>query len=103
MQKAVERPPAISLIPKVRNVPAFRPLHWLVLASIDMRRAPLASLFYGLVFALMGQALHWLFMHAPHQTVTLTTGFMLLGPFLTMGLYDIGRRLELGQEKVFVP
>lgn len=103
MQKAVERPPAISLIPKVRNVPAFRPLHWLVLASIDMRRAPMASLFYGLVFALMGQTLHWLFMHAPHQTVTLTTGFMLLGPFLTMGLYDIGRRLELGQEKVFVP
>lgn len=103
MQKAVERPPAISLIPKVRNVPALRPLHWLVLASIDMRRAPLASLFYGLAFALMGQTLHWLFMHAPHQTVTLTTGFMLLGPFLTMGLYDIGRRLELGQEKIFVP
>ncbi len=103
MQKAVERPPAVSLIPKIRNVPALRPLHWLVLASTDIRRAPFASLFYGVVFALMGQCLHWLFLSAPHQTVTLTTGFMLLGPFLCMGLYDIGRRLELGQSKVFIP
>lgn len=103
MQKAIERPPPVNLLPAVHNVPAWRPLHWLWLASVDIRRAPVASLFYGLVFALMGQTLHWLFLHATHQIITLATGFMLLGPFLAIGLYDIGRRLELGETRFLLP
>lgn len=103
MHKAVERPPAVNLLPIINNVPMLRPLRWLLHALHDMRQAPAACLFYGLIFALMGLSLHWLFIHAPHQIITLVTGFMLLGPFLAIGLYDIGRRLEQGEKHVFVP
>lgn len=62
-----------------------------------MRRAPAASLFYGLVFALMGWLIHVVFSHMVELTSSLTAGFLLLGPFLATGLYDISRCIERGE------
>mgnify|MGYP000860279567 CR=1 FL=1 len=103
MHKAVERPPAVNLLPAINHVPLLRPLRWLRQAMRDLFKAPVACLFYGQVFALLELWLHWLFVHAPHQIITLATGLMLLGPFLATGLYDIGRRLELGEKRVLLP
>lgn len=62
-----------------------------------MRAAPAASLPYGAAFAAMGWLIYFVFRHAHEYTSALTAGFLLVGPFLCTGLYDISRRLAAGQ------
>ena len=71
------------------------PLHWLARGWLDFRRCPRIGLFYGLCFCLMGHALWWVFESAPEYLLALSAGFLLLGPFLCLGLYDASRSLEL--------
>jgi uncharacterized membrane protein len=73
------------------------PLRWLQLGWRDFRRAPAVGLFYGTSFAAMGWMLLLLFRHAPAYTLALSAGFLLVGPFLCLGLYDVSRRLERGE------
>ncbi len=86
-------PPA-SPLPAIRTVSPDAPLRWLARAAADLRAAPRASLFYGAAFAVMGWAIYLVFQHAYEYTSALTAGFLLLGPFLCTGLYDISRRVE---------
>jgi uncharacterized membrane protein len=74
------------------------PLRWLALGWRDFRRCPRIGLFYGACFALMGQALWQVFQHAPAYVLALSAGFLLLGPFLALGLYDASRALEQGRQ-----
>ena len=71
------------------------PLTWLALGFKDLRRSPGAGLFYGGCFWLMGQLLFWVFHHSPANVLALSAGFLLMGPFLCLGLYDISRRWQL--------
>ncbi len=71
-------------------------LRWLRLGWGDFRRTPAIGMFYGASFAGMGWLLLWLFRSAPAYTLALSAGFLLLGPFLCLGLYDVSRRLERG-------
>ncbi|MEQ1683878.1 MAG: DUF2189 domain-containing protein [Burkholderiaceae bacterium] len=70
------------------------PLRWLQLGWHDFMRAPVIGVFYGASFAAMGWMLLLLFRHAPAYTLALSAGFLLAGPFLCLGLYDVSRRLE---------
>lgn len=90
-------PRARSPFPPVRAVALAAPFGWLALGWRDLRTAPAASLFYGAVFALMGWVIHLVFRHMAELTASLTAGFLLLGPFLATGLYDISRRLQRGE------
>ncbi len=72
------------------------PLHWLALGWRDFMRCPGIGLFYGMCFCLMGHALWWVFQDAPEYVLALSAGFLLLGPFLCLGLYEASRGLELG-------
>ena len=83
--------------PKVRAVPLERPWEWLGAGWKDLWRAPAASISYGLLFAIMGYILVSLVVTRFQFALALTTGFLLAGPFLAMGLYDISRRLEAGE------
>ncbi len=65
----------------------------------DFLKAPAYGLFFGGVYALGGVILiaaitvwgvHWL-------AYPLVIGFALIGPFIATGLYEVSRRLELGQ------
>lgn len=85
-----------SPFPAIRSVSATAPFTWLARGAQDLRRAPAASLAYGLAFALMGVLIVFVFRNAYELTSALTAGFLLLGPFLATGLYDISRRLERG-------
>lgn len=93
----VPREAAISIVPPVRVVSFGAPWRWLRLGVADFRAAGLASVFYGIVFACMGRVLTYVFSHAYEYVWALTSGFLLVGPFLALGLYDLSRRRELGQ------
>ena len=80
--------------PPIRTVGPMAAFEWLAHGLRDMRRAPAASLAYGIVFALMGGLITLVFRNAYELTSALTAGFLLVGPFLATGLYDISRRLE---------
>jgi uncharacterized membrane protein len=86
-----------SPFPPVQDVSPGAPLAWLMRGALDLRACPASSLFYGAVFAVMGWALLWVFRHAYAYTSALATGFLLLGPFLSIGLYDVSRRRERGE------
>jgi len=87
-----------SPFPPVRRVDSGAPLRWVAAGWRDLRAAPAASLFYGVAFALMGWLIYFVFRHAHEYTSALTAGFLLLGPFLCTGLYDISRRLAAGEK-----
>lgn len=83
--------------PKVRIVPIEQPWEWLGAGWKDLWRAPTTSISYGLLFVAMGYLLVYLIEAQFQYALALTTGFLLAGPFLSMGLYDISRRLEAGE------
>lgn len=83
----------VYVFPQVRRIDARAPLRWLRAGWTDLLHAPVASGFYGLVLALMGLALVR-FSDKAAYALALVTGFLLVGPFLAMGLYDLSRRLE---------
>jgi uncharacterized membrane protein len=77
------------------------PLHWLRLGWNDFRRCPGIGLFYGACFMLMGWALLKVYEHAPAYMLALSGGFLLMGPFLCLGLYRASQRLEEGRRPGF--
>lgn len=73
------------------------PLNWLRLGWGDFRRCPGIGMFYGVCFFLMGHALLAVFHSAPEYVLALSAGFLLMGPFLSLGLYHASRELEQGR------
>ncbi|GAA5181507.1 DUF2189 domain-containing protein [Niveibacterium umoris] len=85
-----------TLIPKLRRVHIGAAFVWLGRGAQDMQACPVPSLFYGFCFAAMGLAVTMVFEHAYQYTSAMTSGFLLLGPFFAMGLYELSRRRERG-------
>jgi uncharacterized membrane protein len=77
------------------------PFRWLALGWRDFIRAPVIGLFYGAVFMVMGWALLKVYEQAPAYTLALSAGFLLMGPFLCLGLYRVSQRLEADQKPDF--
>lgn len=84
----------------INTVAMDGPWAWLAAGSRDMMRRPALSLGYGLVFAIISAMLVYgvtqLDMTA--FAVALAGGFMLIGPMLAVGLYEMSRRYEAGEE-----
>lgn len=72
------------------------PFRWLALGWQDFMKCPKAGAFYGLCFFLMGHALWYVFHTAPAYVLALSAGFLLMGPFLCLGIYDASRSCEMG-------
>ncbi|MGF1610499.1 MAG: DUF2189 domain-containing protein [Kiloniellales bacterium] len=91
-------------VPKIRKITGDNPWQWLRAGWQDIQRAPRASLLYGLLFAIVSYlltALIWV-IEAFYLVLPLAAGFMLIGPILCVGLYDISRRLEKGEPVSFL-
>jgi uncharacterized membrane protein len=93
-----EPPAPGNALPALNTLRWSDPLRWLALGWRDFIRAPGIGVFYGLVFMVMGWALLKVYEHAPAYTLALSAGFLLMGPFLCLGLYRVSQRLEAGQK-----
>ena len=89
--------------PQVRTISPAAPLVWLARGWADLKGCPGPSLFYGLCFAGMGFLVKFVFANAVEYVSALASGFLLLGPFLAIGLYEISRRRERGERCTLAP
>jgi len=92
-QAPAERGPSIFTLPLATLKPSD-PFQWLRLGWQDFQRCPRIGLFYGLCFFVMGHALLALFQKAPEYLLALSAGFLLMGPFLCLGLYDASKAMQ---------
>jgi uncharacterized membrane protein len=90
---AEERGPSVFSL-QLATLTAADPLRWLKLGWQDFQRCPRIGLFYGLCFFLMGHALMAVFQNAPAYVLALSAGFLLMGPFLCLGLYDASKAMQ---------
>lgn len=81
----------------IRQIPPARPLRWLALGWQDFRRAAWPSGFHGLVVATGGVLVLALAIQFTALLPGAVSGFVLVGPILATGLYEISRRLAAGQ------
>lgn len=81
----------------VHRVPLTRPFTWLQLGGRDFLRSPLAGLVHGAFVALAG----WIVLLISTRYWWLApgafSGFVILGPILATGLYEISRLLNRGE------
>ena len=96
--------PAPELVSAPIELQALRwgdPLRWLRLGLHDFVRCPGIGLFYGGCFMAMGWALMTVYQHAAAYVLALSAGFLLVGPFLCLGLYRASQQLERGEPANF--
>jgi uncharacterized membrane protein len=90
-------PPAEGPQREIKRVGLSDPFRWLARGWRDLRNAKSIALFYGVCFLAMAQIVSAIFKHMPEYTLSFVSGCLLLGPFLTMGLYEVSRRRELSK------
>jgi uncharacterized membrane protein len=75
------------------------PFRWLRLGWCDLKRAPGPGLTYGGLLVLFSYLITYLLYSAQHYLLlfSLLTGFVLLGPALAFGMYDVSCQLEKGR------
>ena len=89
-----ERSSIFSL--KLADLAMSDPFKWVKKGWQDFLRHPKPGLFYGFAFFAMGHALWAVFKSAPAYVLALSAGFLLMGPFLCLGLYHASRCMERG-------
>ena len=94
----------IARVIPCRELDLTDPFKWLVLAVHDMRRAPLHTLLYGALFALVPWFIVYLVKLTGWHLIIMPAivCFMLIGPFLAAGLYDVSWELEKGHRPSFL-
>jgi len=105
-EHAVFHPRAAHMdLPGIRSVTFDQPFHWLRDGAKDLIKAWPLSLFYGVVYALLGYGLVQVASGRPHLTMALVSGFLFVGPVLATVFYCLSHRLEHHHKlpKLFVP
>lgn len=105
-EHAVFHPHAASMnLPGIRSVTFDQPFHWLRAGAQDLARAWQVSLFYGVVFALLGYGMVHAAENRPHLAMALTSGFLFIAPVLATVFYCVSHRLEHHHKlpQLFVP
>lgn len=105
-EPAAFHPQAFEMnLPGIRKVGFAQPFHWLRAGAQDLARAWPLSLFYGVIFALLGYGLvHGAWGNA-HLALALTSGFLFVAPLLATVFYFLSHRLEHHHKlpNLFVP
>ncbi len=89
--------------PAIRRVAFDAPWAWLAAGWRDLWSAPVKSLSYGAIFAAAAYAFVFQLSrtNALPLMLPIAGGFLLVGPLLAVGLYEISRRRERNQETSF--
>lgn len=82
----------------VRHVAPSRPLTWLALGWQDFLRSPMAGLVHGAFVALGGWVVLGVSLRFGWVAPGAFSGFVILGPILVTGLYEISRLLARGEQ-----
>jgi uncharacterized membrane protein len=90
--------------PKVRSgISPVAPFRWVSRGLDDFKACPAPAMFYGCCFAAMGFVISVLFRRYYAYVSAALSGFLLLGPFLAIGLYEISRRRARGLPCALLP
>ena len=81
----------------VRHMPPQRIWHWLASGLADLRAAPTASLAQGLVVTIGGWIVIGIAQHYWWLAPGAVSGFLLVGPILCTGLYELSRLNARGE------
>lgn len=86
-------------LPSVRKISMTEPWQWLSKGWQDLRACPGISLGNGFLVLVLSYALTAILVYFDTLVlvIPLAAGFMLLGPFLAIGLYEASRRREQGK------
>lgn len=89
-------------LPEIRHIGPQRPLAWIGAGWRDLKNNPIASLAYGLLFAIAGDVILIFSWRNPYLFTAAVSGFVLVAPLLAGGLYEISRRHANGLTTTFV-
>lgn len=98
MSAAETNPVSHKTLVHINKVDLMAPFGWLAHGLSDLKKAKIPSLVYGLTFAVIGLLLVFLASKTPIWSAAFTTAFLLTGPFLAIGLYDLSRQIEVGDK-----
>ena len=83
---------------QINKVDTLAPLSWLSKGVSDLKAAKLPSLIYGLIFVIIGLFLLFIAKNNPVWSAVLVSAFLLVGPFIAIGLYELSRQIEEGEK-----
>lgn len=86
-------------LPEIRRIGADRPSAWLAAGFDDMVANPIPSLAYGLLFAIGGDVILVASVKSNYFFAAAVSGFFLIAPLLSAGLYELSRRRAAGGER----
>jgi uncharacterized membrane protein len=89
-------------LPEIAHIGTERPFVWLQAGWRDLRANPIASLAYGLLFAIAGDFILLFAWQRPQLFTAAISGFFLIAPLLAAGLYEISRRQAAGRASTFI-
>lgn len=83
---------------RISRIDLEAPWRWLSAGWSDLMAVPQVGLVYGAVFALISVGLWWGLSSMGWQSamLALAGGFLLIGPILAVGLYEVSRQRALG-------
>jgi len=88
----------LPFVAPCRELDMGAPMRWVRLGMADLRRAPAASLIYGLAATLISYAAAYAGFvgGGPLVLLTILSGLTLIGPVMAIGLYSISCQLQAG-------
>ncbi len=85
------------MAPIHKHVPVFSAFTWLREGLADMRATRYLGAFYGLVFTSIGFVIALVYATFWKASMGLTAGFLLVGPIICTGIYELSRQLQQGE------
>lgn len=101
-ERQQRNPDEMPFVAPCKQLDLDAPIRWLKLGWQDIKRAPKQSLTYGFVTLVLGYLITGLaYIYGNlYSVLGLMSGFILIGPFIAIGLYSISCQLQEGRVPV---